>query len=416
MNSAQSKERPLEGIRVLDFGRILAAPHCALLLRDLGADVIKIERPVYGDDSRSDPYVYEPGLSAAFMQQNWGKKSVSVDLRTEQGKDIIRALVRKSDIVIENFRPGVMAKLGFSYDALAKINPRIIMCSISAYGQTGPYAQRAGYGSIAESVAAIPEVTGDPKGPPMPTVLPIADNMAAGLALSAICAVLYWRERSGRGQYIDIALLDAAFQMHDIAVEQFLASNGKVRMTREGIRSVTWVPAGLFKGKDGWVQILTGNEFIWPSLAKAMGRPDLVEHPDFATFERRFEHRETMYKLMEEWVESFDSIDQIVELLGAAGVPCDRVNTVEQAINHPQLRARQMLVERIHPTMGPMLVMNSGINLSDLAADVSGTPPFLGEHNREVLETLLGMDASTIDRLTAEGVLYQDPRLTAIPN
>jgi CoA:oxalate CoA-transferase len=410
---AANHGRALEGVRVLDFGRIVAGPHCAQLMCAMGAEVIKIERPVHGDDSRFDPYVYEPGLSAAFMQQNWGKKSLSIDLRHADAKPIIRQLVAKSDVIVENFRPGVMDRLGFSYDELSKVNPRLIMCAVSAFGQTGPYSDRLGYGPIAEALAGIPEVTGDPDGPPMPTQYPIADNLAAALACSAICASLFWRDRSGVGQYIDISLLEAAFQGQDLAVEQFLASGGKVRMRRRGLRDLTFVPWGFFEGKDGWVVIMCGNESMWAPLAKAMGREDMITDARFDNFDHRYENRDLVYPIVEEWVRGFASIDEIVAILDKAGVPCDRVNTIEQAVNHPQMKARNILVERDHPTLGKMTVMNSGLHFSRTPADIYGHPPFLGEHNEELLEDLLGLDHDTVKKLTKSGVLYQDSRSSA---
>jgi crotonobetainyl-CoA:carnitine CoA-transferase CaiB-like acyl-CoA transferase len=406
----EESQRVLAGVRVIDFGRVVAGPHCAQMMCAMGADVIKIERPIYGDDTRSDPYVYEPGLSAAFMQQNWGKRSLSIDLRNAEAKKIIHGLVEKSDVVVENFRPGVMARQGFSYEELSKTNPRIIMCSISAFGQTGPYADRLGYGPIAEALAGIPELTGEPDGPPMPTQFPIADNLAAAMACSAICASLYWRDRSGVGQYIDISLLDAAFQGQDMAIEQFIASGGKVRMTRRGLRDLIFVPWGFFKGKDGWAVIMCGNETMWAPLAKTMGREDMVTDPRYDTFAHRYDNRDEVYKIVEDWVMAQPSIDNVVTAMDAAGVPCDRVNTIEQAVNHPQVKARNLLVDRQHSTLGPMKVVNSGLNFSRTEADPPGQPPFLGEHNREILEDLLGMSSADVTRLTESKVLYEDPR------
>lgn len=412
-NTDSIPPRALSGVRVLDFGRVVAGPHCAQMMCAMGADVIKIERPVHGDDSRSDPYVYEPGLSAAFMQQNWGKRSLSIDLRDKDAKQIILDLAAKSDVVIENFRPGAIAKLGFSYEALSAVNKRIIMCSISAYGQTGPYSSRLGYGPIAEAMAGIPELTGEPDGPPMPTQYAIADNMAAAMACSAICAALYWRDRSGLGQYIDMALLDAAFQGQDMAVEQFLASNGKVRMTRRGLRDVTFVPWGFFKGKDGYVVIMCGNESMWEPLARAMGREDMVTDPRYDNFAHRYENRADVYRVVEDWVLAQGSVQQVSELMSDAGVPCEVINTIEQAVNHPQVRARNLVIEREHPTLGKVLTVNSGLNFSRTPADPIGHPPFLGEHNREILAELLELPQDRIRELMERGVLYEEPRLTS---
>lgn len=411
MSTDAAKPRALSGVRVLDFGRVLAGPHCAQILNYLGADVIKIERPKYGDDTRSDPYVYEPGLSAAYMQQNWGKRSLSIDLRQPEAKEIVHDLVRVSDVVVENFRPGVMSRLGFGYAGLAAINPKIIMCSISAFGQTGPYADRLGYGPIAEALAAIPEVTGEPDGPPEPTIFPIADNLAAALSATSICAALYWRDRSGKGQYIDISLLDAAFQGQDLAFEQYLASGGQMKMTRRGLRDVTFVPWGFFEGRDGWVCVMCGNESMWAPLARAMGREDMIEDPRYDNFAHRYENRDEVYSIVEEWVKRMNTVDRVVELMAEAGVPCDRVNTVEQALAHPQIRARGLLIERHHPTLGAMTIVGSGLHLSETATEPSGEAPFLGEHNREIVVELLGRSPEEVQRLTDSGTLYEDPRL-----
>lgn len=413
MTDNRALPRVLDGVRVIDFGRVFAGPHCTYLLCVMGAEVIKIERPVLGDDSRSDPYIYEPGLSGCFMQTNWGKQSVSIDLRHPAAKAIILELVAKADVVVENFRPGVMKRLGLSYEQLASVNPRLIMCSISAYGQTGPYADRVGYGPVAEAVAGIPELTGEPDGPPMPTMFAIADNMAATMGATAICAALYWRQQSGQGQYIDMSLLDAVFQGQDQAFERYFGSLGEAKMTRRGLRDDTYVPWGYFRGKDGWVLIMCGNESMWQPLAKALGREDMVSDPRYDNFKHRYEHRSEIYALMEEWVGKFESIDEVVTIMAAAGIPCDRVNTIEQAINHPQVRARGLLIEREHPTLGKMTIVNSGLNFSRTASDPTGLPPFLGEHNREVLVGLLGRTDEDVDRLTAEGVLYEEPRLKA---
>ena len=415
MSTEQERaRRALHGIRVLDFGRIVAGPHCAQMLCVMGADVIKIERPVHGDDSRFDPHIFEPGLSGAFMQQNWGKRSLSIDLRKPEAKQIILDLVAKSDVVIENFRPGVMQRLGFSYEELSKVNPRIVMASVSAFGQTGPYADRLGYGPIAEALAAVPELTGEPDGPPMPTMFPIADNMAAALACASILAALYWRDRSGLGQYIDMSLLDAVFQGQDLAFEQYLGTGGQQQMRRKGVRDVTFVPWGFFEGRDGWVCIMCGNESMWAPLAKAMGREDMIEDERYKDFAARYENREEVYRVVEDWVRSAESIDRVVDIMNEAGVPCDRVNTVAEAVQHPQVLARELIVEREHPTLGRMKVVNSGLHFSRTPADIYGHPPFLGEHNAEVLGELLGKSEAEISALTEARLLYRDPRADAV--
>jgi crotonobetainyl-CoA:carnitine CoA-transferase CaiB-like acyl-CoA transferase len=267
----------LEGIRVLDFGRVLAGPHAALLLASVGAEVIKIERPAVGDDSRANGYLYPDGTSAYFMQQNWAKMSLALDLKKSGAIEICRELVRLSDVVIENFRPGTMEALGLGWETLSELNTRLIMCAISAYGQTGPHARLPGYGSLAEARAGIPEMTGEPDGPPMPSVVPVADSMAASHAFGAICAALFARERTGRGEYIDIALLDCAFETHDWPVQMYLASNGEIQLTRRGMVDRALVPWGYFKTSNGYVGMLASNDSLWHRLSVLMGQPDLAD-------------------------------------------------------------------------------------------------------------------------------------------
>lgn len=407
-SSPENHRGPLSGVRVLDFGIVLAAPHCAKMLLDMGAEVYHVERPGSGDEGRHGSYQYAPGQSDYFFLQNWGKKSLSIDLKHPDGKKIIEKLVEKSDVVIENFRPGVMTKLGFGYDRLAELNPGIVMCSISAYGQTGPYAQRPGYGALAEAVAGIPELTGEPDGPPMPTLFPIADNLAAAMAVGAICAALYGREKTGVGRHLDISLLDAAFQGHDIAVSRYLASGGEIIKTRRGLRDEIFVPWGYFQGSDGWVQIKTvETEAGFAALARAMGREDLVGDKRFDSPDSRSLNKDALYDVMEKWVKTFKSVREIVDLLVKAGVPVSTVNTIADAINDPQILARKLIIERDHPHFGTIRLQNPwGVNFEDTEAP--GLPPLLGEHNEQAVVDLAGFDRSEYQKFVDGGVLYQD--------
>lgn len=401
---------PLAGLLVLDFGRVIAGPRCARYLADLGADVIHIERPIYGDDTRLDPQLFGAGLSGAFIQENWGKRSLCLDLKHERAKEILHPLVRRADIVIENFRPGVMAGLGLDYPRLERLNPRLIMCSISAYGQTGPYADRVGYGFMADAIAAIPEMTGEPDGPPMPTSVPLADNTAALLALGLICAALHGRTNSDRGSYIDLSLLDAAFGIHDFAVQTYLSSDGATRMTRRGLRDDIRVPWGYFEGADGWVCIMCGTEPMWAALAAAMGRPDMVENSRYDNLEKRRENRDEIYGAIDAWVKSFASVDEVVNRLSDLRVPCARLNDVGRAIEDPQVRARQLVIERMHPVLGMVRLQNFlGVNLPPNAA--SRAAPLLGQHNREIAVHVAGLSGEHYEQLVGTQCLYQDPRV-----
>ena len=398
----------LSGVRVLDFGRVFAGPHAALLLGSLGAEVIKIERPVYGDDSRANGYLFPHGISGYFMQQNWGKKSLSLNLKEPQAKAIVERLVERSDVLIENFRPGTMAGLGLAWEDLGRLNPRLVMCSISAFGQTGPDASRAGYGAIAEARAGIPEMTGEPDGPPMPTVLPIADAMAASHAFGAICAALYSRERTGKGEYLDIALLDCAVEMHDWGIQQFLGSRGAINPTRRGLFDQSIVPWGYFKGRGGWICLIVSNDSFWGNLARLMTRPELADDPRYATVEARAKNHVDVYHLVSEWISSFEDADEALAVLQAADLPADRLQSIAEVAKDSQLRARNMFLEIEHPLLGPLTVLNTAIRSEAAWSGLTGLPPLLGQHNEEVLRSL-GYSVDGVRQLYDQGVLYREP-------
>ncbi|MEA2635781.1 MAG: hypothetical protein QOH92_2548 [Chloroflexota bacterium] len=398
----------LSGVRVLDFGRVFAGPHAALLLRSLGAEVIKVERPVRGDDSRANSYLYPQGISGYFMQQNWGKKSLSLNLKQPQAKDVVQKLVKDSDVLIENFRPGTMAKLGLGWEDLWRLNPRLVMCSISAFGQTGPDSSRAGYGAIAEARAGIPEMTGEPDGPPMPTVLPIADAMAASHAFGAICAALYSRERTGKGEYLDIALLDCAVEMHDWGIQQFLGSRGGMNPTRRGLFDRSIVPWGYFKVRGGWICLIVSNDSFWGKLGRLMTRPELADDPRYATVEARAQHHVDVYRLVSEWISSFADPDEVLAMLQAADLPADRLQSIAEVVKDSQLRARNMFLDVTHPLLGPLTVLNTAIRSEAASSGLTGLPPLLGQHNEEVLRGL-GYSVDEVRQLYDQGIIYREP-------
>ncbi len=407
---AEGQKGALDGIRVLDFGRFLAAPHCALQLQCMGADVIKIERPVVGDDGRAFGYFYREGFGGYFLQQNWGKKSLSVNLKDPRGVDIVKQLVKCSDVVVENFRPGTMEALGLGYKELSDINPRLVMCSISAYGQTGPYALKPGFGSLVEALACLPELTGEPDGAPMPTLLPVADLQAASQATGAICAALFHRERTGLGQYIDVALLDCVFEMHEWAIQQYVGSKGEIQMTRRGLKDPWTVPWGHFKIGDGsYIVLNCANEKLWGNLCKLLGKPELAKDPRFNSNEARQRHKDEVYRLIDEWMGSIHSRDEALKALREQDIPCEPVQNVAEMVNHPQIRARGMLRKMDHPILGEVTMVNVAPKMSLTPMEISGVAPLLGQHNREVLQGVLGYTLDEISRLEDERVLYSEP-------
>lgn len=393
----------LTGVKVLDMGRVAAGPHCALLLASVGADVIKIERPGAGDDTRGNGLHFENGESAYFLQQNWGKRSVALDLKHPEGMAVLRGLIGAADVLVENFRPGTLDRLGLGWKHLQELNPRLILCSISAFGQSGPEALRPGYGAMVEARAGIAEMTGECNGPPMPTPLPIADFLAASHAFGAVCAALVSRQRTGRGQHVDIALLDCAVEMHDWAVELHTASGGAIVPTRRGLRDRAIVPWGYFRTTDGWLCLIASNDSFWRKLAELIGQPELARHPDYATVRARAEHADEIYALLEQWVSSRSS-RECIAILDAADIPAERLQRIPDLLDDPQIRHRGMIPEVDHPRLGRTRIVNTAVRLASGPAHIGRVAPLLGEHTREVLAEL-GYGERDIDRLETSGAV-----------
>ncbi|WP_214106255.1 CaiB/BaiF CoA transferase family protein [Acrocarpospora catenulata] len=394
----------LAGVTVLDLGRVAAGPHAALLLGSLGADVIKVERPGRGDDTRSNPFHFSNGESAYFLQQNAGKRSVSIDLKKPRGMALLEELIRGADVIIENFRPGTMEKLGLGWARIQELNPRAILCSISAYGQDGPDALKPGYGALAEARAGIPQIVGDPDGPPMPSPIAMPDFSAAAHAFGAICAALYARESTGRGERLDISLLDCAVEMHDWALQLYTASEGSVVYRRRGLFDRSIVPWGYFKTATGWICVIVSNDSFWRKLAALIGRPELGEDPRFATVAARGENADELYAILKAWMADQDGTE-LLRLFERSDIPAEPVATIEQVVNDPQLAAREMFVKVDHPELGELTVLNTPIRATTSPAGITTRAPRLGEHNDEVL-TALGVHPDELTRLYDDGVIY----------
>lgn len=400
----------LDGIRVVEFGQFVAAPHTTLLLASLGAEVIKVERPVGGEEGRAIGVKTEAGVSGFFAQQNWGKKSFSADLKHPEGKEAIRKLCQNTDIVVENYRPGTLDRLGLGYGDLSEENPGLIMCSITAFGQTGPYRKRPGFGPLVEALAGIPELTGEPNGPPVQTRYMIADNIAADKAVGAICASLFDRTRSGRGQYIDIALLDCVIEGDENVIQHFLWTDGAVHISRRGQTDDTVVPFGIFPVAGRFVALHCATSRNWQLLCEAIGRPEWATDTRFATLDGRRLNRTEVYDAIRSWLVVQDDARSAVGALQAGGVPCEIVQGVEEVIRDPQVRARDMLVERDVPGVGRRPVVNVAYKITPKRAALGGTPPFLGEHTTALLEEL-GYGDGAVRHLFDIGAVYKDPSL-----
>ena len=397
------RKKPLEDIVVLDFTRVLAGPYCAMILANLGAKIIKVERPYTGDDSRSfGPY--KDGQSAYFVSLNRGKKSIAIDLKKPEGKQIIKELTEVSDVVLENFRPGTMKKLGLSYDVLSKINPRIIYAAVSGFGHSGPYSQRPAYDMIAQALGGIMSITGQPGGEPTRVGSSIGDIIAGMFGAIGIISAIYERVFTGKGQIVDVAMLDGQVAVLENAIARY-AINGEVPGPI-GSRHPSITPFGGFKTKDSWVIIACGNQAIWERFCQAVNRGDLLEVEEFKTNEKRTENYEkikpilneiTIQKTTKEWLKIFES----------ASVPASAINTVDKLFNDPQVKARKMIIETEQPGMGKIYVAGNPIKLSTLTEELVTDPaPRIGEHTDEILQSLLNYDDTRISQLKKQEIVF----------
>ncbi len=401
-----------DGIRVVDFSMFLQGPYLTRLMADMGAEVIKVERPVEGDPERWAPYILGKGESGNFMQRNCGKKSISLDLKRAEAIEVVKQLVKISDIVVENYRPGVMARLGIDYPKLREVNPKIIMCSLSGFGQYGPYVNRSTGDTLIQAMTLGMEMTGEPDGPPQICGVTYVDFCAGTHGLAAVSAALYYREKTGIGQYIDIALFDVGFGMHEAAIEEYIHSGGEIKYTRFGSHKKDVVPVGVYQGRDGYITIGAVGDRAWADLARVMGRLELITDVRFDTQIHRVENRDEVIQIISEWVQSCDSIMEADRLLTEGNVPSAPVLDIDQLMSNPQLEARDLLAEVEHPMLGKVKVVNSPFHFSETESRARAPAPRLGEHNEEVLTALLGYSPERIARLYNEGVLYNIDRDT----
>ncbi len=392
---------PLSGLRVLELTQIMSGPTCGLLLADLGADVIKVEKLPGGDDARGyrDPQVN--GVSAPFMMMNRNKRGLAIDLKREEGKAVLRRMAQQADVLVENFRTGTMDRLGLGYEALQAINPGLIYCAISGYGRTGPWAGKGGFDLIAQGFAGLMSITGEPGRPPVKNGNAVSDMNAGILAALGIVAAYVHKLKTGQGQLVDTSLADAALQQLYWHAAIFFATGRS--SAPSGSAHVLTAPYQAFEASDGWINIGGANQANWERIADVLGHPEWRADPRFATNSARMAHREELAALMNavlrqrtraEWLAAFD----------AAGVPAGPVHTVGEALTHPQTLARGMVVELQHPQAGATRALGCPIHLSGTPARIDRPAPMLGEHTREVLREF-GYTDSQIDTLIAGGIV-----------
>jgi CoA:oxalate CoA-transferase len=393
------RKHVLDGFKALDFTQFVAGPTVTKLMTEMGAEVIKVELTPGGDRSRGMPYMKE-GRSGYFVQQNRGKLSLCVDARNPAGKAILSELIPKVDIVVENFAPGVIARMGFGYDNVRKLNPKIIMCSVSTFGQEGPLANDPGYDFIGQAYAGVTSLSGEEGGPHYPPMLAIGDVSTGVHALAAIACALLHRDRTGEGQYLDISLLDAYFHYHDVGVQALSASHGEMKPKRTGLHYPVLCPAGMFKAKGGYIFVFAWLDHHWAKLCELMGRPELAKDPRFIDNPTRSANRKDVIEVIEKWLAA----------LREARIPSAPVLTLEKAMNHPHLRERQT-VQPIHDrVLGEMEVPGFPMRFSAFPQRLELDAPFLGEHNEKILAEYLGYSKEQIARLGREGVIQSDTK------
>lgn len=392
---------PLAGVRVIDYSHYLAGPHMSRCLAALGADVIKVERPRAGDAGRAHG-AFKDGQSGYFMQQNMGKRGLCIDLKDRRGLDLMLRLADSADVFVENYRPGALDKLGLGYSALSKRNPRLVYCSVSAYGHTGPDAAKAGFGLIAEAKSGAMAQLGTEGEPPPLLRIPVADMYAGMHGVSAVCAALFGRERTGRGQHIDIALYDCMVSIHDYAVQRYTLSGGKDLPRRTGSDAPDSPVYGVFPVSDGHVVIAAQVDNSWARLAQLIGGTAL--DPKFITPQGRATHYVEATAIVKAWT-SKQTSTACLAALDAAGVPAAPVQTIDQVVADPQVAARGMIVEQEHPVLGRVRLPNLPFRFSDCDTSPRSPAPLLGQHNAEIAREL-GFAEADIAAMQADGVLY----------
>lgn len=394
--------KPLSQIKVLDLSRVLAGPYCTMMLADMGADVIKVEQPGKGDDTRGYGPPFLNGESTYFMSVNRNKRSMTLDMKHTRGKEVLTSLIRKADVLVENFRPGTMEKLGFGYEETKAINPRLVFCSISGYGHSGPASHFPGYDLIVQGEGGIADITGEPDGPPMKVGTSQADIVAGMNAFSGILLALLARQQTGHGQKIDIALLDCQISLLTYQAAIYFATGESPK--RIGNQHPSIAPYETYRSRDGYVNVGCGNEVIWQRFCKAAGMNHLLTDARFTTNADRVANRVALNRALEPVIAE-RSTTEWVELLRGQGIPAGPIHSVREALEHPQTIAREMVVQMDHPRAGDISLTGIQIKLSDTPGEVVSPPPLLGQHTAEILADWLAYGPEEIKRLVTAGAV-----------
>jgi crotonobetainyl-CoA:carnitine CoA-transferase CaiB-like acyl-CoA transferase len=374
----------LQGIRVLDLSRVLAGPYCTMVLGDLGADVIKVEPPE-GDETRAWGPPFAEGESAYFLCVNRNKRGIVINLKTDEGKKILRDLALQSDVLVENFRPGTLEKFGLDFATLHELNPRLIYCSITGFGQTGSMRDKPGYDFMIQALGGLMSITGEPEGEPMKTGVAVVDLFAGQNAIIAILAALQARTLTGQGQHLDIALFDSQLGWLANVASNYLIS-GKLPK-RYGNAHPNIVPYQSFQASDGWFAIAVGNDRQFVRLCEMLGKPELGSDERFATNSARVQNRAEIIEMLISIFRT-ESVSEWLRKLDEAEIPCGPINNFEQVFSMPNVQEREMLLKMNHPTIGELPLVGSPLKMSDTPVEYRLPPPLMGEHTEEVLREL----------------------------
>ncbi len=388
-------KKALDGIKVIDLSRALAGPYCTMMLADMGAEVIKVEMPGTGDDSRGWGPPFVEGESAYFMSINRNKKSITLDMKGDKAIEIIMKLIKQSDVLVENFRPGAMERLGLAYQQVKAVNPRLVYCSISGFGQNGPYRMLPGFDQVLQGMGGLMSITGEAGGPPVKVGVPIADITAGMFAAYGIAIALFAREQTGSGQMVDISLLDGQVALLTYRAGSYFAS-GEIP-ERIGSGHPVIVPYQAFKARDVFINIAVGNDQLWGKFCKAVGLESIMNDPRFATNAQRVQNRDAVVKAVGDLIAT-KSGEEWLTILTDAGIPCGPIYTVDKIFSDPQVIHRQMVTELQHPKAGAIRVTGNPVKLSDTPGEINVPPPLLGQHTQEVLEGL-GYSEKDIEEL-----------------
>jgi crotonobetainyl-CoA:carnitine CoA-transferase CaiB-like acyl-CoA transferase len=395
--------KPLDDLLVVDLSRILSGPICTMVLSDMGADVIKVEPPPGGDDSRLWGPPFIGGISTYFLSINRNKKSLGLNLKMEEGRRALWKLVENADVLIENFRPGVLDRLGFSYQAVSKVNPRAVYCSISGFGQSGPYRDRPGYDVIAQGESGMMDLTGYPDGPPTKLGTSLADVVSGLYAVQGILLALLARYKTGRGQQVDVSLLDSMVSTLTYHAMIYLTTGRSPH--RMGSRHPSIVPYEPFETKDGFINIAVTNQKQWINFCNVLGFPELASDPRFEKMENRLANYEVLRPVIDAALRKMTRAE-VSARMSEVGIPAGPINTVGEILEDPQIHAREMVAQLTHPEYGPLRVLGIPVKLSETPGQVLTAPPRFGQNNREIL-LKLGYSESEISEFARSGVIAQ---------